>query len=232
MTITVHHLQVSQSERIVWLCEELGLDYNLQLYKRSPIFSPPEIKALNPLGAAPILDDDSFGTPIRLSESAAIVEWIVQKHGNGKLFLDKSHKDYADFLYWWHASNGTIQPAVSRVLAVSSAARGDPNNPTLSNYVNRLKILFDHVNERLLKVPHLAGEEFTAADIMTVFSFTTMRVFYPVPLEGYDGILRWLQRCTDRAAYKRALEKSDPEMKPQIRAEAPELFPPIKAMRG
>lgn len=94
--LTVHHLQISQSERIVWLCEELEIPYTLKLYQRAPFLAPPELKALHPMGAAPVITDG----PITLAESPACVEYIIQKHGSGRLMLPPSHPDYADYLYW------------------------------------------------------------------------------------------------------------------------------------
>ena len=84
--LTVHHLHRSQSERIVWLCEELGIPYELKCYKRDPvtILAPPELKALHPMGAAPVITDDR----LVLAESAAIVEYIIAKHGGGRLALE------------------------------------------------------------------------------------------------------------------------------------------------
>lgn len=228
MTITIHHLQVSQSDRVVWLAEELGLEYELKLHQRDPVFSPQSIKDLNPLAQAPVMDDDTFGKPVRLAESAAIVEWIVQKHGNGKFFLDKSHPDYADFLYWFHLSNGNLQPLTSRNMAMVRLKDAGIDNPGITTSLDRQKLLFGFINDRLNKVPYLAGEEFTAADIMSVFSFTTMRKFYPYSLEGYDGILAWLKRCADRPAYKKAMQKGDPDLELCIGAQAPELFGPLK----
>ena len=95
--LRIHHLGHSQSERIVWLCEELGLQYELRHSARDPvtILSPSELKALHPLGAAPLIEDGD----LLLAESAAIVEYIIVKHGGGRLNLGPEHPDYATFLY-------------------------------------------------------------------------------------------------------------------------------------
>ena len=91
--LTVHHLGKSQSERIVWLCEELGIPYDLKLYDRDPVtrLAPPEYKALHPLGAAPVITDGD----VVLAESGAIIEYIVAKYGNGRLVLAADHPDFA-----------------------------------------------------------------------------------------------------------------------------------------
>jgi glutathione S-transferase len=106
--LTIHHLGHSQSERIVWLCEELGLTYNLLHYTRDAVtrLSPPELKALHPLGAAPVVEDGD----LLLAESAAVVEYIIVKHGGGRLKPGPDHPDYAAFLYRFHFSNGNLQP--------------------------------------------------------------------------------------------------------------------------
>ncbi len=105
LMLRIHHLGHSQSERIVWLCEELGLPYELQHHARDPAtkLSPPELRALHPLGAAPLVQDGD----LLLAESAAIVEYIIVKHGDGRLKLGPEHPDYATFLYWFHFSTAT-----------------------------------------------------------------------------------------------------------------------------
>lgn len=97
MGLTVHHLQISQSERIVWLCEALGIEYNLKLYQRHPLLSPPEYLALHPIGAAPVITDGD----VTLAESVAVVEYIINVYGGGKLTVKPGEKNYADYLYWY-----------------------------------------------------------------------------------------------------------------------------------
>jgi glutathione S-transferase len=95
MPLTIHHLQLSQSERLPWLCEELNIPYTLTLHQRAPVFSRQSIKDLNPLRQAPVIQDGN----LTLAEFAACVEYIIHVHGNGKLALPPSHKNYADYLY-------------------------------------------------------------------------------------------------------------------------------------
>src|SRR5918912_3618440 len=106
--LTVHHLGRSQSERIVWLCEELALEYQLKRYERAPLLAPPEYKALHPIGSAPVIVDGD----VVLAESAAIVDYIVAKHGAGRLILRADDPGFASFLYWFHFANGTLQPGL------------------------------------------------------------------------------------------------------------------------
>ncbi|KAM0303972.1 hypothetical protein HYE67_004056 [Fusarium culmorum] len=207
MSLTIHHLQVSQSERIPWLCEELNIPYDLKLYKRSPLLAPPEFKALHPMGAAPVIQDG----PITLAESAACIEYISNKYANGSLFVRPDDPAYADFLYWWHFPAGTLGPALGRIMLIKSAKLGD-DNPVVqfgkAKYNQALKMLDDRVKEN----EWLAGKEFTAADIMVVFPLTTMRYFSPYSLEEYPNIVKYLERVAGREAYQRTMEKIDPGM--------------------
>lgn len=104
--LTVHHLGKSQSERIVWLCEELAIPYELKLYDRDPVtrLAPPAYKALHPIGAAPVITDGD----LVMAESGAIIEYIVARYGNRRLVLPPDHPDFAQFVYWFHFANGTL----------------------------------------------------------------------------------------------------------------------------
>ncbi len=207
--LTVHHLGKSQSERIVWLCEELGIPYDLKVYDRDAVtrLAPPEYKALHPLGAAPVMQDGD----VLLAESGAIVDWIIAKHGKGRLVLAPDHPDFADFLYWFHFANGTLQPATGRNMILGRLDL-PADNPMLKAMKARLDLALGLLEARLGKAKYLAGSAFTTADIMAVFSLTTMRYFLPFDLSPYPAILAYLQRIAARPAYRRAMEKGDPGM--------------------
>src|SRR5215467_13768318 len=120
--LTIHHLGVSQSDRIVWLMEELGLPYELRWYDRGADFlAPPEYRALHPAGTAPIIDDGD----VRLCESAAIVEYIIQRHGKGRLGVASSQPNYPDYLFWMTFSNSLQSMFFMRALlnAIPEPAR-------------------------------------------------------------------------------------------------------------
>ena len=106
--LTVHHLGVSQSDRIVWLCEELGIPYELVRYERDPAtkLAPPEYRALHPIGTAPVITDGD----LTLGESGAIIEYVIRKYGNGRLALGPESPHFADYLYWFHFANGSMMP--------------------------------------------------------------------------------------------------------------------------
>ena len=207
--LTIHHLGKSQSERIVWLCEELGVPYELTHHNRDAvtILSPPELKALHPLGAAPVITDGA----LVLAESGAIMEYIIAMHGGGRLALGASHPDFAHYLYWFHFANSNLQSIMGRNMLLRRLDLA-PDNPVLVSTIGRLERALDLVEARLGDTPYLAGDEFTAADIMIVFSLTTMRYFLPLDLTPYPHIRAYLGRIGDREAYQRAMQKGDPGM--------------------
>jgi glutathione S-transferase len=207
--LTVHHLGRSQSERIVWLCEELEIPYTLKRYTRdaATMLAPPEYKALHPLGAAPVIQDGE----IVLAESGAIVEYIVAKYGRGRLTLRPDDPDFAQFLYWFHFANGTLQAGMGRLMILNRLGL-DGDNPMLRAMIARLDRAIDLVEARTATADYLAGRAFTTADIMMGFSLTTMRYFQPYDLSRCPHIVKYLARIGARPAYRRAMEKGDPGM--------------------
>jgi glutathione S-transferase len=211
--LTVHHLGKSQSERIVWLCEELGIPYELKIHTRDAVtmLAPPELKALSPTGAAPVITEGDMV----LAESGAIVDYIIARHGGGRLTLGPHHPDFASYLYWMHFANGTLQPAMGRCMILGRLELAK-DNAVLIAMQGRLARALRLVEERVGKATYLAGSDFTAADIMMVFSLTTMRLFNPVDLAPYPNILAYLQRIAARPGYQRAMAKGDPGLKPLL----------------
>lgn len=227
MPLIVHHLGHSQSDRIVWLCEELGLSYELKKYDRSPLLSPPAYLALHPIGAAPVIEDTDRG--VTIAESAACIEYISALYGEGRFTVPPGASNYADYLYWFHFGNGTLQPALGRAMTLVFAGVGSDNNQA-ANASNRIEIALAHLDNRLGAVPWLAGEGFTLADIMVPFSVTGMREFYSLDLSKYGNILSWLDRIWERPAYRRCREKGDPDLEWEelMKGPPPPLF---KALR-
>jgi glutathione S-transferase len=207
--LTVHHLGRSQSERIVWLCEELELTYELKRYARDAVtmLAPPDYKALHPIGAAPVIADGD----IVLAESGAIVEYIVAKYGNGRLILRADDSGFAQFLYWFHFANGTLQANLGRLMILNRLKLAD-DNAILQATRARVDRVFDLVEARTGEADYLAGGIFTTADIMMGFSLTTMRYFQPYDLARRPNIRNYLARIGARPAYRRAMEKGDPGM--------------------
>ncbi|MDO9338680.1 MAG: glutathione S-transferase [Caulobacter sp.] len=208
-SLLVHHLGVSQSERVVWLCEELELAYELKVYPRDPVtrLAPEAYKALHPMGMAPVITDGR----LVLGESGAIVDYIVGRYGEGRLALTPEHPAYADYLFWLHFANGSFV-ATEMLQLVANALGVAQDNPGRAFMNARSARVFDLVEQRLAEATYFAGDAFTAADIMMVFPLTTMRMFIPRDLAPYPNIRGYLQRIGERPAYRRAMEKGDPGM--------------------
>lgn len=209
--LTVHHLQASQSERIVWLCEELGLSYELKTYPREPSgAAPPAYKALHPQGTAPTITDGK----VTLAETGAIVDYILTRYGDGRLVVAPQAPNFADYLYWLHFANGFFVPAAMMALVAARLA-GD-NRQTAQTFTGRQELSYRLSEQRLGEVPYFAGADFTAADIMMVFPLTTMRAVSGGSLERSPNLRAYLKRIGERAAYQRAMEKGDPDRKPAL----------------
>jgi glutathione S-transferase len=197
--LTIHHLGASQSERIVWLCEELGLPYALVRHQREPTgAAPPAYKALHPLGTAPIIEDDGQA----LAETGAIIEYISRRHAGGRLLLGPDHPDFAQFLFWFHYANGTMVPS----FMTDMTARRLGAEPASS----RTDLAFRLVEQRLAEAPWFAGDAFTAADIMMVFPLTSARAFSGRSIADSPHLLAYLQRIGERPAYRAAMARAEP----------------------
>jgi glutathione S-transferase len=211
--LTVHHLGISQSERIVWLCEELEIPYKLVRYDRDPVtrMAPAAYKALHPMGIAPVITDGD----LVLAESGAIIEYIITKYGQGRLAVGPTRPNFADYLFWFHFSNATLMPA--GMLDLVNVMLGLPADHAMMNALRaRGDLAFKMMEDRLSEVDYFAGIEFTAADIMILFPLTTMRAFAPRDLAPYPHIRAYLQRIGERPGYRRAMAKGDPDMTPML----------------
>jgi len=209
--LTVHHLGVSQSERIVWLCEELELDYELKRYERRADnrLAPDEYKALHPMGIAPVITDGN----VVLGESGAICEYICARYGGGRLTPRPDDPDFAGHLFWFHGSNGTFMTTMMMQLVLSMGGEG---NPAAVFVEDRSRRGWAMVEERLGAKPFFGGASLTTADIMMVFCLTTSRIFRGTSIEGYPNLRAYLQRIGRRPAYQRAMAKAEPGMKPML----------------
>lgn len=193
--LTVHHLAKSQSERIIWLCEELGLPYELIRYERDPAGgAPAEYKALSPFGTAPVITDGD----LVLGESAAIVEYISRKYAGGALLLGPEHPEWTRFLFWFHFANGSYIPG----LMMDHFAPPDtaPNPQSRSERAYRL------IEARLGEATWFAGETFTAADVMMCLPrFAASR-----DLANAPNTAAYLARLNERPACRTAMAKAEP----------------------
>lgn len=159
-----------------------------------------------------------------LSESGAIVEYIVTVYGpkapSGiRLVRTPDDAEYGEYLQWLHFANGSLQPTVSRHMVFLLAGLTAESSPIVSAFTSRTHGALQHLDDRLKGNKYLAGEELSTADIMSVFSLTTMRGFYPkLDLGAYPNLLRYLKDVAERPAYKEALRKGDFGMEPMIGA--------------
>lgn len=189
------------------MCEELAIDYTLRTYQRDPVtrLAPSDLAMVSPLGTAPVIEVDELALP----ESGAIVEYLLWLHGGGRLQIAPGEPAYTDYLFWFHFANGTLMP---REAALMSSNRLDSTNPQRKFQQDRADRSFGLVEQRLGSHPFLAGETFTAADIMTVFALTTMRIFSGRRLDDYPNIRNYLRNIGGRPAYLATMAKGDPEM--------------------
>ena len=209
--LTVHHLGISQSERIVWLCEELGLDYELKRYDRRADnrLAPDAYKALHPMGIAPVITDGA----LVLGESGAICDYICARYGNGRLAPPPNDPDFADHLFWFHWSNGTFMTTLMMQLVLSGGGAGNPASVFVEDRSRRGWAM---VETRLGQAPFFGGRNLTTADIMMVYCLTTSRAFRGSSIEGRPNLKAYLARIGARAAYQRAMARAEPGMTPML----------------
>lgn len=208
--LTVHHLRISQSERIVWLCEELGIDYDLKLYNRREDnrLAPDEYKALHPMGIAPVITDGD----LVLGESGAICEYIDRKYGGSRLSPGVDDPDFADHLFWFHFSNATFMTNGMMGLVAQSLGAGEAP-PFVADRVAKAWTMTD---ARLGESEFFGGRSLTLADIMMGFNLTTSRAFGGASLDAFPNIARWTKQIGERPAYQRAMAKAEPGMAPML----------------
>ena len=206
--ITIYHLESSRSERIVWLMEELGLPYALQIFPRNPNGAAPDaLKAIQPLGRAPVIRD---GDTV-LAESGAIVDYIVHRHGNDRLALSPQAPEFARYLYWLHFAEGSLMSQMIVALVLSRIPEASAS-PVTSRANGRVKDMLSFVDSELANATYFAGAEFTAADVMMTFPFTTMRRFLQYDLAPHSNILAYLARIEARPAYRKAMTLAGPKI--------------------
>jgi len=207
--ITIYHLSRSRSERIVWLMEELGLEYRLERFEREPNGAAPSaMKAIHPLGRAPIIRD---GETV-LAESSAIVDYIVHRHAHGRLAVRPEAPNYARYIYWLHFAEGSLMSLMLIALVLSRVPEAGASQVT-ARVRDRMKQMLSFLDAELCDGPWFAGAEFTAADVMMLFPFTTMRLFLEYDLAPYSNIVAYAKRIEARPAYQRAMALAGPDIK-------------------
>ncbi|UNG20501.1 glutathione S-transferase family protein [Stutzerimonas zhaodongensis] len=219
--ITLHHLENSRSQRVLWLLEELQLPYEIKRYARDPktMLAPPELKQVHPLGKSPVITDGD----LTLAESAAILEYLVERYGEGRLAPAADTPEYLRFRYWMHYAEGSAMPPLLLRLVFDRVANGPmpffirPVARAIAKGANQafigpqLKLHLDYMESELSKTHWFAGEDFTVADIQMSFPLEAAQA-----RAGLDAsrpnLTAFLKRIRERPAYQRAVEKGGPVM--------------------
>ena len=207
--ITIHHLGVSQSDRIVWLMEELELPYELKWYDRGPdALAPPELREVHPAGVAPIITDGELVLP----ESTAIVEYISQRYGGGRLSVGPDQPDYPHYLYWMQANNNLLTCIFVRLAMNVAGADPDADNLVSTSTARREDGIYRAMEERLGESEYLGGPEFSCADIMSMYCLTSTAWIGGREIDdSLPNTLAYIQRITARPAYQKAMAIAGPD---------------------
>ncbi|NRD55742.1 glutathione S-transferase family protein [Corallococcus exiguus] len=200
--LKVHHLSESRSQRILWLLEELGLDYEVVRYERDPKtgVAPPELKAVHPLGKSPLVEDDGRV----LAESGAIIESLIRKHGQGR--LSPAPEDLDRYTHFLHYAEGSAMLPIVQLLYVKRL--GDAAAPIKPRIDSELKNHLDYLEGVLQGREYLVGNGLTGADIQLSFVLEAAKSFRL--LAALPNLTAYLDRLHARPAYQRALERGGP----------------------
>jgi len=215
--LTVHHLNNSRSQRVLWLLEELGVPYEIVRYQRqADMRAPKELRAIHPLGKSPVITEGGN----TVAESGAIIEYVVSAYGEGRLIPPPNTPERLRYTYWLHYAEGSAMPPLLMKLLFTLMPKRAPallrplvrkvSSSALTTIVNpQLKQHMAFWEEELSKSPWFAGDEFTAADIQMGFPLEAAAVRGGLE-QGYPKALAFLERIHARPAYRRALEKGGP----------------------
>jgi len=217
--IVVHHLNNSRSQRVLWLLEELGAEYEIKRYQRDPatMLAPPELKAVHPLGKSPVITDGD----LTIAESGAIMEYLVERYGKGRLVPPAGTPEKIRYTYWLHFAEGSAMlPLVMKLIFgrletapmpffIKPVAKGIASKVKAGFIEPNIKAQLDYMESELQKTTWFAGGEFTAADIQMSF---------PVEAANARGgldrtrpkLMGFLERIHAMPSYKRAIEKGGP----------------------
>jgi len=217
--IMVHHLNRSRSQRLLWLMEELGVPYEVKRYERDAktMLAPPELLAVHPLGKSPVIVD---GT-VTVAESGAIVEYLIDRYGNGRLRPPAGTPERLRYTYWLHYAEGSAMPPLLLKLVFDRVANGPVPWPisvvarriagtvTDSFIGPQLKLHLDYMEAELAAQTWFAGGEFTAADVQMSFPLEAAAARAGLNASR-PRLMAFLDRIHARDAYKRALERGGP----------------------
>ncbi len=218
--IVIHHLNNSRSQRVLWLLEELGVPYEIKRYQRDAktMLAPPELRKVHPLGKSPVITDAGADGERTLAESGAIIEYIVDRHGGGRLAPAPGTDARLRYTYWLHYAEGSAMPPLLMKL-IFDRIEGGPMpffvKPFAKAIAKRVKQTFiapqltlhlDYLEGELARGEWFVGDEFTAADIQMSFPLEAAALRAGLD-ESRPRLHAFLQRIHARPAYRRALER-------------------------
>ena len=214
--LTLHHLEYSQSFRILWLLEELGVDYDLVKYNRDPVtvLAPEAYKKISPLGTAPVITHGD----VVLAESSAILDYIADLYPDCGLRPDAGDPDRTRYLFWMHATQGSLMPVmllgtvlritVSRVPFFLRPLAKLITGALTSGFIEpRMAALLRQAEADLAEKPFIGGDKLSLADFLIIYNFEGCAA--REMLGKYPNITAWLERMHDMASFKRATQKDD-----------------------
>ena len=214
--IVVHHLNNSRSQRVLWLLEELGLDYDIKRYERDKktMLAPPELRKIHPLGKSPVVTDSD----LILAESGAIIEYLVERYGDGCFAPSRQIPEYLRYRYWLHYAEGSLMSPLLLKLVfdkietspmpffVKPIAKAISGKAKSSFIVPQINTHLDYLEAELGKAKWFVGNDFTAADVQMSFPIEAAAA-----RGGLDAsrprLMNYLQRIHARPAYQRAIER-------------------------
>lgn len=208
--IIIHHLGVSQSDRVVWLMEELGLPYDLKWYHRKANrLMPDAYFALHPAATAPVIEDEGRV----LTESAVVLEYICRTHADGRFTVGPDQPNYFDYLYWMQFNNNALGLFFAQ-LAMGANPTGEATPVVKELLHRRWSGYYDYLEQTLAKHTYLAGDDFTCADMMVVYNFGNILASGGRTLDDLPNTNAYFQRISARPAYRRAMQIAGPEATP------------------
>jgi glutathione S-transferase len=218
--ITVHHLENSRSQRVLWMLEELGVAYEIKRYERDKktMLAPPELRAIHPLGKSPVITDGEE----TIAESGAIMEYLVERHGAGRFAPKPGTHERLRYTYWLHYAEGSAMPPLLLKLVFERMKKGPGvpffMRPVLRGIAQKVLTMFvdpqlalhaGYIEAELGKTPWFAGSELTAADIQMSFPLEALTARGNAKAK-MPHITDFLERVRARPAYQRALERGGP----------------------
>jgi glutathione S-transferase len=208
--IIIYHIEGRRSERVAWLMEELGLDYELSFVPMEVVGSWEAIKAVHPLGWAPTIRDGDLW----LFESSAIIEYIIARHGEGRFGVRPEQSDFPAYVQWVHAAEGSVMGRLMTEGLVKPFLTDDwlEKAPQLMVYLGAPQRMMEFIEKEMAGRSYFAGADFTAADIM--MEMPVRMGLKSLGAGQFPDLAAWHERVTDRPAFQRMLERALPNGQP------------------